>query len=160
MKMAKAQDQLSFAEMMQQLAELNAKIAEQGDARVAEIKSELELIATAKGKSIAELLGIETKPASVAATGATRTYTRRNNSNSEETDEDRKKREIKERFAGQVILNPGVGKDYTVGSRGAFPVWVMEAYDDLLAGKLDAMPRDEYLARGNEEAKPEEQPAD
>lgn len=150
--MAKQPEQLSFAEMMAQMQSLKAAMEGQAQERVDEIKTELETLAQVTGKGVAELLGISTaRPVAVSAPRAT-------SSRRSTADEDPRKTEIKEKFAGQVILNPGVGKDYTVGSRGAFPVWVLDSYDDLLAGKLDAMPRDEYLNRGNEENKPEEEP--
>ncbi|WP_112875583.1 H-NS family nucleoid-associated regulatory protein [Paracoccus endophyticus] len=104
--MAKTEDQRSYLEMLSDFKSLKSQMEQKADTRILEIINELKILSEVKGKSIAEILGIETQGKSK------RSYTRGGaNTNSE-----------KQEPKYQNPENP----NETWSGRGPHPKWVKE----------------------------------
>lgn len=151
--MAQAPKQQSLGDILAQIEQLKAQVAEQSQTRIDEIKRELEEIGRAIGKSIPEMLGFRVGgSSSSSAESASGSGSGRGNSKDPDVDA------FKAEYAGKVIINPGHGngKDYIVGSRGSFPKWIKDNMEDVRSGKFDIVSLDEYQQRSAPgEVKPE-----
>lgn len=137
--MAQAPKQASFSDLLTQMNTLRDQLNSQAQERVDAIKAELDEIAEVTGKSVAELLGMNTR----ASSNTTAPVSGRKGSAIDDETKGIIER-IRQEYAGMMLLHPeDSGKDYgPVGEqRGRFPTIFIQAYKD---GKIKAKSVDDY----------------
>lgn len=137
--MAKNNNQISFAELLASMSDLQAQIQAQANDRIEEIKDELEQISSATGKSIAELLGLGSLMAVAPKKAA---------AGSKDPERDSAYDTFKTEYIGQWVGNPENDNWYQIGSaRGRASAWIKDNMEAIRAGKLDVMTDEEYKAK-------------